>query len=649
MSTTTMRDRLDGQAAVGLVGRRQELASLLRCLEPDGPLVVQIHGIGGIGKTALLSAFAAECRKRDIPVVALDCRTIEPTVRGFLAELEQQLGGSVQSVEEAAHRLEALGPRVVVTLDTFEVFRLMDTWLRKVFLPAQSERVRFVFAGRMAPVSAWRSHPQWRQLFAEVPLHPLPESDALLLLEDLHVRGAEADQIQRFAGGHPLALTLGAAARSRAGATLDRVAGNPILELSQLFLSDVEDEATRDALEAASVVRRVTRPVLGAMLGTIEISEVWDRLQRLPVVELHTDGLVIHDTVRDAIGGALKAADPDRHRRYRKAAWKQLRSEVQDASAEDLWRYTADMLYLTENPVAREAFFPSGASALAVEPAHPEDRDRIFEISGLHEGPEADRLIRLWWERLPSAFHVVRDENHQTVGFYCMFDPSAVSPADLERDPLTSAWIQNLRREYVSRKLSVLFIRRWLGAQDGEAPSPVQAACWLDIKRTYMEMRPGLRRVYLPVIDLPTYAPVATELGFRPIAEASCTLDEQTYHTAMLDFGPTSVDGWLARIVAAELGVQEGGILDVRARQLVLDGRRQDLSPLEFELLSYLCENEGKACSRPELLEKVWGHEHLGASNVVDAVVRGLRKKLGDHADHLVTVRGVGYRFQPSG
>ena len=641
----TLRERLDRQAALGLVGRDGELGKLLSCLEPEGPLVVQVHGIGGIGKTALLAAFGAACRDRGVPIVALDCRTIEPTVRGFLSGLERELGTRCRSVDEAAHGLEALGPRIVVSLDTFEVFRLMDTWLRKMFLPAQSEAVSFVFAGRMPPVSAWRTQPQWRGLFAEIALEPLPESTALRLLESLEVYGEEAAQIQGFAGGHPLALTLGAAARPGADDALDRVAKNPILELSRLFLSDVEDPASRRALEAASVVRRVTRPVLASMLDSTDVSETWDQLQGLPIVDLQGDGLVIHDTVRDSIGGALKAADPERHRHYRQAAWQRLRSDVQDAPIEDLWRYTADMLYLTENPVAREAFFPSGAQTLAVEPAHPEDRGPILEIAERHEGAEARRLIRLWWDRLPEAFHIVRDEKHRGVGFYCMFDPSSVTPADLERDPLTSAWMRNLRHDRVSRKLSVLFIRRWLGMDDGEAPSPVQAACWLDIKRTYMEMRPGLRRVYLPVVDLPTYAPVAVELGFRPIEEAFCELDGRTYHTAMLDFGPASVDGWLARIVASELGVQEGGVLDVRARQLVLDERRLDLTPLEFELLSYLCENQGKACSRPELLEKVWGHEHLGASNVVDAVVRGLRKKLADHAELIETVHGVGYRF----
>jgi hypothetical protein len=303
------------------------------------------------------------------------------------------------------------------------------------------------------------------------------------------------------------------------------------------------------------------------------------------------------------------------------------------------------MLYIIENPVAREAFFPSGAQSLVVEPAKPTDSGAIREITRAHEGPEASRLLESWWNRHPGFFHVVRDERGTTVAFYCMFDPAAVPPTDLARDELVDAWWKHVRRDTVAKSGSVLFIRRWLGIAPGEAPSPEQAACWLDIKRTYMELRPDLRRVYLTVVDLPTYAPVAVELGFRPLDEAHRVLDESTYHSAVLDLGPSSVDGWLAGLVAAELGIEDGGILDLEAHELVIDDRRIPLTPLEFGVLSLLSQNEGAAVSRIELLEKVWGYEYTGGSNVVDAVVRTLRRKMGEKASLVATVRGVGYRF----
>jgi DNA-binding response OmpR family regulator len=97
--------------------------------------------------------------------------------------------------------------------------------------------------------------------------------------------------------------------------------------------------------------------------------------------------------------------------------------------------------------------------------------------------------------------------------------------------------------------------------------------------------------------------------------------------------------------VARELLIAEDSILDAVQRQLVLDGRRVDLTRLEFEVLNYLLQHEGKVVERSSLLRDVWGSTHVG-SNVVDAVVRALRKKLGDRASAIETVRSVGYRLR---
>ena len=87
--------------------------------------------------------------------------------------------------------------------------------------------------------------------------------------------------------------------------------------------------------------------------------------------------------------------------------------------------------------------------------------------------------------------------------------------------------------------------------------------------------------------------------------------------------------------------------LDEEARELLVAGERVGLAPLEFGVLRYLVEREGKAVSRAALLADVWGYSYEGGSNVVDAVVRTLRRKLGPHAAAIETVTKVGYRFRP--
>jgi hypothetical protein len=216
-------------------------------------------------------------------------------------------------------------------------------------------------------------------------------------------------------------------------------------------------------------------------------------------------------------------------------------------------------------------------------------------------------------------------------------------PARLGReDPVTRAWLDHLKREPLPRQQCALFLRRWLSAQDGEAPSPVQAACWLDLKRRYLELRPNLRRVYLTLADLAPYAAAAQKLGFRLLSDAG----GDGFQSAMLDFGPSSVDGWLSRLVAAELGLEEDGVLDCAARELVLDGRRVGLTKLEFGVLEFLYRRPGEAIPRHSLLESVWEQSYDGGGNVVDVVIRGLRKKMAERASLIETVHGVGYRFR---
>ncbi len=635
------------------VGRGAELARLERLIGPDGDArVVHVHGDAGLGKSALLAVLLERMRAAGAATVELDCRSIEPTEPGLL----DALGSDKRDAEATAARLGALGDTVVVALDHFEVFRLMDTWLRQVLVPALDERVRLVLVGREAPLATWFA---WEGLFHSVALDPLADEDAHLLLSRRGHGPEEARRLNRIARGHPLALTLAsAAARERPDLGLeDAATARVVTELTRMYLEDVPDPLTRRALEAASVVRRVTHPLLAAMLPDSPTQDAFDRLLTLPFSDLGSDGLFLHDAVREPISSFLCATDPSRHRDYRKAAWRRLRSEVQDAAAIELWRYTADMLYLITNPVVREAFFPSGAQPLAVEPARPHDEAAIFAIAGRHDGPEAVARLRGWWTEAPETFSIVRDRDGTVRAFFVLLDSRTILPPDAAGDPVVGAWRRHLRDHPLPPGQLALGLRRWLDVDSGEGPCPAQAACWLDAKRTYMVMRPALRRMYVSVHDAATYLPVVQRLGFEPLPAplgprgrvepgiaAPAVLDGRDQATVVLDFGPGSVDGWLARLVAAELGLDNDHPLDDSARELTVGGRTVALTPLEFGVLRHLDAAGGRTVTRPELLSEVWGYGFAGGSNVVDAAVRSLRQKLGDSAGVVETVRGSGYR-----
>ena len=511
-------------------------------------------------------------------------------------------------------------------------------------MPSLPAGVSLVLAGRERPVAGWFALDGFRS----VPLQPLDNADACSLLERLGVHASDAARLNRIARGHPLALMLasaGVSERPELGledAALTRV----VEELTRLYLEDVEDALSRRALEAASVVRRVTEPVLAAMLEESDGGALLRRLLDAPFVAVGRDGLIVHEAVRDAVAGFLRGTNPTRYRRYRRAAWRELRAEMREAGPAELWRYTADMLYLIDNPVVREAFFPSGTQPLAVEPARADDARAVCAIARSHEGPDAAALLERWWGDAPETFSVVRDRDGAVAGFFTLFEGGMLHRSLVAGDPVLEAWARDLREHPLPKGQHALGLRRWLDVERGELPCASQAACWLDVKRAYMALRPALRRMYVVVHDVPTYWPVVEKLGFRPLAEGAAVLDGLEYVSVVLDFGPGSVDGWLASLVAEELGVGEDPELDENARELAVEGRLVSLTPLELGLFRHLREREGRIVPRSELLREVWGTDFTGGSNVVDAVVRTLRHKLGTAGPVVETVRGSGYRLR---
>ncbi len=92
---------------------------------------------------------------------------------------------------------------------------------------------------------------------------------------------------------------------------------------------------------------------------------------------------------------------------------------------------------------------------------------------------------------------------------------------------------------------------------------------------------------------------------------------------------------------------QIGGItVDFTARRVLVDGVNVDLSPKEYDLLFYMVRNKGIALSREKLITQVWGYDFFGDDRTLDTHIKLLRKQLGNHAGCIVTLRGVGYRFE---
>ena len=92
----------------------------------------------------------------------------------------------------------------------------------------------------------------------------------------------------------------------------------------------------------------------------------------------------------------------------------------------------------------------------------------------------------------------------------------------------------------------------------------------------------------------------------------------------------------------------DGGALrvDLTARIVTIDGKRVEMSPKEYDLFFYLLRNRNVALTRERLISEVWGYDFFGDARTLDTHVKLLRKSLGRYNTYIVTLRGVGYRFE---
>lgn len=91
---------------------------------------------------------------------------------------------------------------------------------------------------------------------------------------------------------------------------------------------------------------------------------------------------------------------------------------------------------------------------------------------------------------------------------------------------------------------------------------------------------------------------------------------------------------------------KEGLHIDFTARKVFVDGEETDLAPKEYELLFYLVKNKGVAVSRERLMSDIWGYEFFGDDRTLDTHIKLLRKHIGQYSGLIVTLRGIGYRFE---
>jgi hypothetical protein len=380
----TIADRIHDARATRIIGRDAELGHLLALARSGETAVAFLHGMGGVGKSSLLRAFADHMAAHGRPVVAVDFGVTEPSLPAF----------------EAAARAasEAVTP-MVLTLDSFERFDRRSDWLRDRFLPGLPGGTLVLLSGRNPPDLGWHLDTAWSSAFHPIELRELDPTTAEALLSARHVPRADRTRILSFAAGNPLALHLCASLARSTGPEAIAWAPDPdvVATLLNRLIGAVPGPAHRRALEVCAHAWITTEELLRAVIEA-DAGELFEWLRRQPYTESTPLGLRLHDPIRTLLDDDLRWRDEESYRRIHDRLLEHLLDRVLTTTGDAV----TPALQALHHALWNSEMDLDGE--LYASPATPADHDTIRRMARDTDGP----LVDYWLTRQPESFELYR-------------------------------------------------------------------------------------------------------------------------------------------------------------------------------------------------------------------------------------------------
>lgn len=550
-----LADRLSAARQQRFVGRHAERALFRAALSaPQLPFnVLHVHGPGGIGKSTLLREFLSICEELQVPALHLDARTLDPSPDAFL----QALGAALRhSAPDAAGGLDLGGGRRVILVDTYELLRPLDDWLRDVFLPELPESVLVVLAGRNPPAPAWRQDPGWHALVRLLPLRNLSPDESRRYLADRQVPVEAHQAALDFTHGHPLALSLVAdlVEQRPEQAFHPQQAPDVIRALLDDFVQEVPSPAHRAAVEACALLRVTTEPLLGEMLELHDPHELFEWLRDLSFIESGPFGLFPHDLAREALSADLRWRDPDLFGELHNRARAYYSRRLSQTRGVEQQRVLSDYVYLhRDNPIIKPFLDWSESGSAVPDAPRPADRPLLRALVAEHEGEESAALAEYWLERQPEGVMVCRGAQQEAIGLLLMVALQRVTGEDCGTDPAIAAAHRYLSARAPLRPGELAtHLRFWLARETYQGVSATQSLIFLKIAQYYLTT-PNLAFTFFPVADAAFWEPFCSYIDLFPVPEATYTVGGRRYQVFGHDWRVVPPLLWLQILAEREL------------------------------------------------------------------------------------------------
>lgn len=512
------------------VGRDDELGMVIEHLEGDGPRpVLFLHGVAGIGKTALLR------------------------------EVERRIGREewlwVEAPELGSEPLPASAADVVI-VDGHEPIH--DDAVKSLLGAVLPAGARAVVAGRRPPSPAWHAE-GWDSVLATLEVGPLGDDASEDLVRMSRVTDPDTvSRLVRWSKGEPLALVESAAASRRPGFDPDEL--DTDLELAsrlvdRIFTRDLRSASApfrRDAMRVlgvAAVARGVDVSTLSAVVPDLDPAGWFEWLEGLSVSRPLGTRLTLDDRLRSAFRSQLRGAHPEEYREVRR----RLADHTAGLASGGQPRYLLELAELIDAPELAWGMGSEAGAELRVDPARPDDA----AAAAVHFADQPRRWAGLqrWFREAPDHVLVIRDAEGELVG-------AAVSvglddtPEWAEGDPVVAPWLANARAHHDPAE--AVLLRDALLFVEGDARARVAAVG----NAAVVTGRAFDARWFYVLIEPDDDEKVAfvNALGYRRCPELDVADSEHLLHSYVLDLGRGGFVGITRDLVYRDLGLDPSDV-----------------------------------------------------------------------------------------
>ncbi|SPL95540.1 COG2256: ATPase related to the helicase subunit of the Holliday junction resolvase [[Actinomadura] parvosata subsp. kistnae] len=309
-----------------------------------------------------------------------------------------------------------------------------------------------------------------------LPLRDLGPAEAAALLDARGVSDELRAPLLAFAGGHPLALSLGAAVAIRDGKASARwtPSQDVVATLLDQLVGEVPSPAHRHALEVCAHAYVTSEDLLRAVLPD-QAAELFAWLRRLPFVESRPGGLYPHDVVREVLEADLRWRDPQGYADMHERISAYLAGRIREASDPEVLGAVGSLFFL-HRAVGSTARFQSwsGDGEVYEDHFHPRDTESLVRLAAEVEGEESAAAVAFWAPRRPEAFRVLRrTASGEIVAFCSWLRLHEYAEEEAAADPIVATAWANARALGPLRPGEHLAVGRTWTRPDYQGASPV--------------------------------------------------------------------------------------------------------------------------------------------------------------------------------